>query len=109
MLIFIITLVCLLSIALNVLLIWYIRKILEKLLFVSDNIGDLLSSLEKFAKHIDSVHEMEMFYGEPVLGNLIRHSKDLVEEIKSYRQIYELTNEPVEAEEEFEHHDEEPG
>ena len=43
MLIFIITLVCLLSIALNVLLIWYIRKILEKLLFVSDNIGDLLS------------------------------------------------------------------
>jgi methyl-accepting chemotaxis protein len=109
MLIFIITLVCLLSIALNVLLIWYIKKILEKLLFVSDNIGDLLSSLEKFAKHIDSVHEMEMFYGDTTLQSLIKHSKDVMEEIKSYRQMYEITNEPAETEEEVEYHDEEPG
>jgi len=108
MLIFI-TLLCLFSIALNVLMIWYIRKMLEKLLFVSDNIGGLLGSLQGFSKHLSSVHEMEMFYGEPILGHLITHSKEIVEEIKTYRQIYELTNDPVEIEEELENYDEGPG
>ena len=107
MLIFII-LICLFSIALNVLLIWYIRKLLEKLLFISDNMGNLLEKLDKFEKHLNSVHEMEMFYGEPILGNLIRHSKEIVEEIETYKQIYDITNEPAETEEEVESYDEEP-
>ena len=107
MLIFII-LICLFSIALNVLLIWYIRKLLEKLLFISDNMGNLLENLDKFEKHLNSVHEMEMFYGEPILGNLIRHSKEIVEEIETYKQIYDITNEPAETEEEVESYDEEP-
>ena len=32
-------------------------------------------------------------YGEPTLANLIKHSRDLAEEIKTYKDIYELTRE----------------
>ena len=84
---------CVTSFALNVLLLWYIRKMLTKLLYVSENIGDVLDKTEEFGKHLESVHEMEMFYGEPILANLINHSKALAEEIKTYRDIYELTRE----------------
>ena len=72
---------CLLSLALNALFIWYIRKMLTKLLFVSDNIGDLLQRMGDFGDHLESVHEMETFYGDSTLGNLIEHSKEIVEEI----------------------------
>jgi len=85
--------ICVASVAVNILLIWYIRKMLTKLLYVSDNIGDMLDKVEGFGSHLESVHEMEMFYGEPILTNLIGHSKAIAEEIKTYKDIYELTRE----------------
>ena len=89
-------LLLLLSIVLNVLLCWYIRKMLSNLLFVSDNIGDLLQELDEFSIHLQNVHEMEMYYGEPTLQRLIEHSKKMVEEIEGYKQIYGLTLEVIE-------------
>ncbi len=88
-----------LSLALNVLLFWYIRKMLNELLFVSDNIGDLLQELDEFSIHLQNVHQMEIYYGEPTLQRLIEHSKKVVEEIESYKQIYGLTLEVIENEE----------
>ncbi len=88
-----------LSLALNVLLFWYIRKMLNELLFVSNNIGDLLQELDEFSIHLQNVHQMEIYYGEPTLQRLIEHSKKVVEEIESYKQIYGLTLEVIENEE----------
>ena len=83
---------CTLSVALNALLIWYIRKMLTKLLFISDNIGDLLERMGGFSVHLETVHEMETFYGDPTLSELIVHSKEIVEEIRGYREIYALAD-----------------
>jgi len=87
---------CTLSIALNALFIWYIRKMLTKLLFVSDNMGGLLEKLGDFGDHLHSVHEMETFYGDPTLGNLIMHSKEILEVVEGYKDIYSLTREDLE-------------
>ena len=102
-----IILLLIVSVLMNVLLIWYIKKTLEKLLFVSDNIGDLLDGLEAFSTHVEGLHELETYYGDTTLQGLIHHSKQLVEEVKQYRPIYELTmdeeyddNEPETEEEE---------
>tara|TARA_Y100000296_G_C5110130_1_gene224715 strand:+ start:509 stop:844 length:336 start_codon:yes stop_codon:yes gene_type:complete len=89
---------CVLSIGANALLIWYIRKMLSKLLFVSDNIGNLLEEVDTFVFHLETIHEMETYYGDPTLGELIKHSKDLTEHIKNYREIYNLTNEGLDDE-----------
>ena len=85
-------------------MVWYISKILKKLLFISDNIGELLDIVEEYGEHLGSVHDMEMFYGEPVLQSLMRHSKFVTEYTKKYRDIYELTEDdsPQDGEEEFE-------
>jgi hypothetical protein len=102
------SIVLLLSIALNVLTVWYISKMLKKLLFISDNIGELLGIVEEYGEHLSNVHEMEMFYGEPVLQNLMQHSKFVTEYTKKYRDIYELTEGdlPQDGDEEFEEEEE---
>tara|TARA_Y100000310_G_C20399959_1_gene676921 strand:+ start:93 stop:425 length:333 start_codon:yes stop_codon:yes gene_type:complete len=87
-----------LSVSINILLVWYIKKVLSKLLFVSDNIGGLLGEVDTFVFHLESVHEMETYYGDPTLGELITHSKELTEHIKNYREIYTLTNEGLDDE-----------
>jgi len=92
------TIVCILSITINALLVWYIKKMLSKLLFVSDNIGGLLEEMDTFAFHLETVHEMETYYGDPTIGELIRHSKALAGSIKNYREIYTLTDENLENE-----------
>ena len=89
---------CVLSIGINALLIWYIKKMLSKLLFVSDNLGELLGKVNSYSFHLESLHEMDTYYGDPTLGELITHSKDLAEYIKNYQEIYVLTNEGLEEE-----------
>ena len=90
------------SVAINALLLWYIRKMLSKLLYVSDSIGSLLVSAKDFSNHLDGLHAMEMYYGDETLGSLIRHSKQVIEDIKEFEDIYELTNEGLVEDEEQE-------
>tara|TARA_A100001391_G_scaffold205331_1_gene205073 strand:+ start:6528 stop:6758 length:231 start_codon:yes stop_codon:yes gene_type:complete len=75
---------------------------LQKLLYVSDSIGDLMVSAKNFSNHLDGIHEMETFYGDETLGGLIRHSKQVIEDIKEFEDIYTLTNDGLEEDEEQE-------
>jgi len=97
------------SVLLNLLLFWYIRNILGKLLFVSDNIGYLLEKADEYTEHLDIVYNLETFYGEPVLENLLKHSKSISDEIKKFHSIYSLTQDEVteESDEEDEEDEEE--
>ena len=90
------------SVAINGLLLWYIRKMLTKLLYVSDSIGSLLVSARDFSNHLNGLHAMEMYYGDETLGSLIKHSKQVIDDIKEFEDIYELTNEGLIEDEEQE-------
>ena len=75
---------------------------LAKLLYVSDSIGSLLVSAKNFSSHLDNLHSLETYYGDETLGSLIRHSKQVIEDIKEFEDIYTLTNEGLEDDEEQE-------
>tara|TARA_R100001086_G_scaffold220654_1_gene137630 strand:+ start:756 stop:1067 length:312 start_codon:yes stop_codon:yes gene_type:complete len=79
-----------LSVALNGLLLWYIRQTLRRLLFASENFAWLMGSITNFSEHLQKLHELEMFYGDTTLGHLIEHSKQLVEDMKNFEEIYTL-------------------
>ena len=88
------------SIALNILLLWYLKNVLEKLMFVSDNIGTLVDSVNVFGNHAKNIYELDVFYGDETLAGLITHLKELHEDIKEFEQIYSLTDqEDIEEEE----------
>ena len=84
-----------LSLALNGVLLWYIRKMLGKLLSVSDNMGNLVEDLASYQNHLQQLYEMEMYYGEPSIKNLIVHSKQIIEHVKEFNDVYNLTEERV--------------
>jgi len=93
------------STVINLFFVWYIYKLLKKLLFVSDNIGDFLDVLQNYSEHIESVYNMETYYGDETIDRLLEHSKEIVKEIKAYEEIYTLMD--IDEEKEIEEHGEE--
>jgi hypothetical protein len=79
------------SLLVNSLLVWYCFKILGKLLYTSDNLGDLYIIFHEFERFISSLYEMEMFYGEPIIEELIGRTKMVQQELNKFEEIYSLT------------------
>jgi len=89
------------SLLFNIFFIWYLKNTLSRLLFVSDNLGDLMDYTISFREHLESVHEMEMFYGDETLGSLIRHAREYSETLSEFEEIYTLSPDGEENQEEI--------
>ena len=79
------------SIIINIFLLWYLKSILANLLYISENIGDLFDSVNVFSEHIQSVNQMETYYGDEIIQKLVDHSKIIVEELETFEEIYKLS------------------
>ena len=74
-----------LSITLNVLLIWFVRKIqTDYILFIRDNIEGLVQMHQEFNEHLDLVNNMEMYFGDQTLVALLEHSKFTKEQTENF-------------------------
>ena len=87
------------SIIANILAFWYIRVVLGKLMFVGENIADLVDVVDNYKKHLKSIYEMDMFYGDETLKFLMEHTNSLMEVLGEYDDINVIIN-PPETEEE---------
>ena len=87
------------SAVINLFFMWYIYNLLKKLLFVSDNMEDFLDTLQNYSEHIERVYNMETYYGDETINQLLEHSKEIVKEIKAYEEIYTLLEQQEEIEE----------
>tara|TARA_Y100000593_G_scaffold52908_2_gene99144 strand:+ start:559 stop:879 length:321 start_codon:yes stop_codon:yes gene_type:complete len=91
------------SIALNVLGVWYVRKLLQSFILNSENVENLLFDIEKYEEHLTSVHSLETYYGDETLGGLMRHTEALANNLNQYREVYAI----VEEEEEVDYYENE--
>ena len=65
-----------LSLALNVLLVWYNRKVqVDYILYLRDNLEEFAYMHTQFSEHIEEVYNMEMYFGDETLVALLEHSK----------------------------------
>ena len=85
-----------LSTGLSIFLAWYSRKLMLSLYDVSENLQGLTEEVLAFDAHLNEVHELEVFYGDETLGNLIRHSTALIETLEDFAEIYTLFDEEAE-------------
>jgi len=85
----------------NILALWYIRKLLAKVLFVSQNLTDLVDLLTTYGNHLKRIYSMEMFHGDETIKFLIQHTNSLLDVLEDYSDIYLMT-EPIEVGEEDE-------
>jgi len=79
------------SLIFNVLLIWYVVKLLKKFLFISENMSDLFLTTKAFQVFIKSLYSMDSYHGEPIIQNLIERIGEVNQEIESFREIFEYT------------------
>jgi len=90
-----------LSIALG-LAVWYVRGLLRVMYQMTVDIQQMEDKMVDFSKHLDNVYEMEMFYGDETLGQLVRHSKEVVNSINKFRNLFEIENDKTNEEKETE-------
>jgi hypothetical protein len=74
----------------NIFAFWYIRVVLTKLMFVGENLADLVDLIDTYKKHLKGVYEMEMFYGDETLEFLMQHTRSLRELLDQYSDIYSI-------------------
>ena len=79
-----------LSVSGNIFLGWYLSNLLKRFVFLSENLSDLLTLVNNYGSHLKELYNMEAFYGEPTPEHLIAHTKDLIEILKDYEDVYSI-------------------
>ena len=77
-----ITVFLIISIILNIFLFWYIAQLISRLVIFQEEIDSFAEKLDEYSKHVDILYNLERFFGDETLANLLRHSKSIVEECK---------------------------
>ena len=76
-----------------IVLVWYIKRLAGELKAISDEFDDFYDQLEAYEKHIDEVHSLEVFYGDQTLQGLIRHSRQMLNDIYDFQVKYFIEEE----------------
>jgi len=84
-----------LSVLLNLGVAWYCIRLLKELFTISDTLEDLFNDVNIFSKHLVKVYELETFYGDQTLKNLLAHARALIQEFDQYQILFSM-REPTE-------------
>ena len=76
-----------------IILVWYILKLRKELTSVSQDLDKFFKKINDYEKHVDQIHGMEMFYGDETLQALIRHSREMINELIDIQERYFLEEE----------------
>jgi hypothetical protein len=88
-----------LSVLLNIGLFLYVRGVLTRLLSLSGELGDLQTMTNTFTAHLQSVYELDSFYGDETLHALLEHAISFNEQMYTFDYIITLTEEDEEKNE----------
>jgi hypothetical protein len=80
------------SVALNLFLVaaiglltWYCFKLLKKIYFITDTIDAVNNRTGEFLSHLETVHSLDLYYGDQTIQAMIQHSKELRDFIEDYK------------------------
>ena len=72
------------SIGANIFLIWFVWKSLRQIAEYDEELRELIDIIKNFSNHVESIHALEMFYGDETLRHLMRHANDIVATFSTY-------------------------
>ena len=86
-----------LSGSINLILMWFSREQSRSLVYISENLGDLVEIIANYKKHLRKVYSLEMFYGDENLKHLMDHTTAVVSVLQEeYGDITSITD-PLEV------------
>jgi hypothetical protein len=77
------------SLGINILLGWYIVQLLKRFLIFQEELDYFMDKLKEYDVHLDTINQLERFYGDETLASLVRHSKDIVKECEVLKSVVE--------------------
>lgn len=77
------------SVVVNMLLLWYIIRLLRKFMFISETIADLYLTTKAFQIFVKGMYSMDSYHGEPMIQELISRLREVGEEIELFRSVFE--------------------
>jgi predicted PurR-regulated permease PerM len=81
------------SLILNGMLVWYIRKLVKQFSSAIENIANFQEFIDEYQAHLDTLLQMERYEHEPTLDNLLKHTKDISNRIKEVGSPFSLQQE----------------
>ena len=55
------------SVIINGFAVWYVRELLIRFRFYSENTGQLFTNLQEYTDHLERVNQMEVYFGDPTI------------------------------------------
>lgn len=78
---------------------FWVKYLIKELQFASDGILFIKETLEDFERHLTKIHNMSLSYRDDNLVNLLKHSRQIVHDIRAFNKIYELVDEDASKDE----------
>ena len=77
-----------LSCSISLVMVWYIRELIEKFNIAISNSNQVIVSIDEYKTHLNSVYELESYFGDPTIGGLLQHTSDLLKEVEDYQDLF---------------------
>lgn len=91
-----VSLLLLASVITNIIFVWYTRSLLRKCFFASEAASGIFSRFDAYKTHLKSVYELELFYGDKNLKDVIEHTTDIINYLKQFDGVYSFTQPEIE-------------
>ena len=88
------------SVLLNVVLSWYIYKLVRNMIEIVDGFEEMRVKFIEFATHLKAINKVESYYGDPTISALVGHMKRLAGDIEDYTKLLVIYEDDIEQEEE---------
>lgn len=80
----ILSLILLVSVSINIFLVWFSWKSLKQIAEYDEELKEVSIIMKRFTNHLKGVYELETFYGDETLRHLLRHAIDIIDVFESY-------------------------
>ena len=78
------------SLTINIVFVWYVRELLKQFSVIESQFGKMFEDTLSYEEHLESVYNIDTFFGEPVLSSLLEHTKQVKKDLKSVRDSFKL-------------------
>ncbi|HCT55444.1 MAG TPA: hypothetical protein DF712_23610 [Balneola sp.] len=86
------------SVIINIFFVWYVRELLRRFNFFSNNFSIFDKTVKDYEDHLDTVYGLETFYGDSTLAGLLQHTREFSDLIKQMRENFDIEEQNQEEE-----------
>lgn len=87
----ILVLLFLISFGLNVVLFFYSKSLISTYYHASEAVSEIIVRFDAYKNHIQTIHELETFYGDKKLKDIFEHTTELLEFLKRFDGLYSFS------------------